>query len=83
MIVADPDAFYLRGIHATCEDYRAGATLDVDHDEADRGSRCIGCPTLVLWGSRGSVARVGDVLAEEAPDATCDELPGFFEEVTA
>jgi haloacetate dehalogenase len=95
----DPDC-----IHAMCEDYRAGATLDVAHDEADRGTRRIGCPTLVLWGTRGSVARVdgvldvwrewaddvrgraldsGHFLAEEAPDATCDELLGFLGEVAA
>ena len=37
-------------IHATCEDYRAGATLDVAHDEADRG-RQIGSALLVLRGA--------------------------------
>lgn len=39
-------------IHASCEDYRAGATLDRDHDLADRerGHR-ISCPVLVLWGA--------------------------------
>jgi haloacetate dehalogenase len=49
-------------VHAMCEDYRAGATLDVEHDEADRGTRRIGCPTLVLWGTRGTVAGVDGVL---------------------
>lgn len=44
-------------IHAVCEDYRAGATIDRRFDEADRASgRRIGCPTLVLWGS-GYVGR--------------------------
>jgi haloacetate dehalogenase len=39
-------------IHAVCEDYRAGATIDRRLDEADRtAGRKIGCPTLVLWGS--------------------------------
>jgi haloacetate dehalogenase len=37
-------------IHATCEDYRAGATIDFDLDAADRGRRMIACPTLVLHG---------------------------------
>jgi haloacetate dehalogenase len=37
-------------IHATCEDYRAGATLDVEADAADRGRRRIACPVLTLWG---------------------------------
>lgn len=37
-------------IHAMCEDYRAAATLDFTYDEADRGTRRISCPVLVLWG---------------------------------
>ncbi len=41
-------------IHATCEDYRAGATLDRDHDEADRAAgNTIAVPMLALWGSAG------------------------------
>lgn len=41
-------------IHAICEEYRAAATLDVEHDEADRqAGRSIDCPLLVLW-SAGS-----------------------------
>jgi haloacetate dehalogenase len=41
-------------IHATCNDYRAGATCDVRADEADReAGRKIGCPTLALWGTAG------------------------------
>jgi haloacetate dehalogenase len=43
-------------IHAICEEYRAAATLDYQHDEADRGERRITCPTLVLWSHTGSVA---------------------------
>ena len=39
-------------IHAICEEYRAAATLDVEHDLADRkASRRIACPTLALWSS--------------------------------
>lgn len=38
-------------IHASCEDYRAGATCDVEFDDADRtAGRKIACPTLALWG---------------------------------
>jgi haloacetate dehalogenase len=38
-------------IEAACEDYRAGATMDREHDRADRGAgRQLTCPTLVLWG---------------------------------
>ena len=37
-------------IHAFCEDYRAGATLDVAHDEADvAAGRKITCPALIVW----------------------------------
>jgi haloacetate dehalogenase len=46
-------------IHATCEDYRAGATIDLEHDAADRKQR-VRCPTLVLWGAR---TKPGDLLA--------------------
>jgi haloacetate dehalogenase len=44
-------------IHAICEEYRAAATLDYQHDEADRGKRRITCPILVLWSHVGAVAR--------------------------
>ncbi len=43
-------------IHAICEEYRAAATLDYQHDEADRGTRRITCPTLALWSRTGAVA---------------------------
>jgi haloacetate dehalogenase len=43
-------------VHAICEEYRAAATLDYEHDETDRGRRRITCPTLVLWSHSGSVA---------------------------
>ncbi|MGH3669089.1 MAG: alpha/beta fold hydrolase [Pseudonocardiaceae bacterium] len=43
-------------VHAICEEYRAAATLDYQHDEADRGKRRITCPTLVLWSHTGAVA---------------------------
>jgi haloacetate dehalogenase len=49
-------------VHAMCQDYRAGATVDVADDEADRGRRTIGCPTLVLWGTGGPLGREPDVL---------------------
>jgi len=48
-------------IHATCEDYRAGASIDLEHDEADLDQR-IECPLLVLWGGRGFVGQRYDVL---------------------
>ena len=50
--------------HATCEDYRAGATCDVDHDEADLATRRqIAAPLLCLWGTRGNLADTPDPLA--------------------
>ena len=50
-------------VEAICEDYRAGATLDREHDDADRGKRRIECPLLLLWSSRGALPRLyGDVL---------------------
>jgi haloacetate dehalogenase len=53
----DPDA-----VHAICEQYRAAATLDVADDQADRGRRRIGCPTLVLWSATGPVGQWYDPL---------------------
>jgi haloacetate dehalogenase len=49
-------------IHASCEDYRAAASIDLVHDEADL-NRKVECPLLALWGSRGVMARYFDVLA--------------------
>ena len=43
-------------IRATCEEFRAAATIDLAHDEADKGSR-IACPTLVMWSSTSMWAR--------------------------
>jgi haloacetate dehalogenase len=64
-----PEAFaeYLRcfkdpaTIHATCEDYRAGATIDIEHSNED-GAKKVVCPLLVLWGERGTVGRLYDVM---------------------
>jgi haloacetate dehalogenase len=49
-------------IHASCEDYRAAASIDLDHDEADMDKK-VSCPVLVLWGANGLVGRKYDVLA--------------------
>jgi haloacetate dehalogenase len=64
-------------IHATCEDYRAAATIDLVHDEADMDRR-ITCPVLVLWGANGIVGRKYDVLAiwrDRATQVTGKALP--------
>lgn len=46
-------------IHARCEDYRAGASIDLKHDEADIHKK-IECPMLVLWGEKGPMAGIYD-----------------------
>lgn len=52
-------------IHATCNDYRAGATYDLKADEADRAAgRKITCPALVLWGLAGIPSETEDPLAK-------------------
>lgn len=54
-----PDA-----IHSACEDYRASAGIDLEHDRTsrERGEK-IACDTLVLWGAKGVVHRLFDPLA--------------------
>jgi haloacetate dehalogenase len=50
-------------VQAICEDYRAGAGIDRELDEADRG-RLIECPVLALWARRGALEPLyGDVLS--------------------
>lgn len=49
-------------IHATCEDYRAGASIDLEHDRADQDRRIV-CPLLLLWGEKGFVHRHFDVMS--------------------
>ena len=45
-------------MHAMCEDYRAAASIDLEHDRADRSAgRKITCPVEVLWGEFGVVNR--------------------------
>jgi haloacetate dehalogenase len=61
-------------IHASCEDYRAGAGIDDQLDAADRGRRRIACPVLVLWGSDGIARRADDPLAAWRP--WCDDVRG-------
>ncbi len=84
-----PEAFaeYLRcfrdpaTIHATCEDYRAAATIDLIHDEADLDQK-ITCPVLALWGEKGFLHKnydVPTVWRERAINVTGKSLPcGHF-----
>ncbi|MEJ1934517.1 alpha/beta hydrolase [Nostoc sp. NIES-2111] len=68
-------------IHATCEDYRAAATIDLEHDELDMEQK-IQCPVLVLWGEKGIIGRKYNVLEiwrERAIDVRGQSLPcGHF-----
>jgi haloacetate dehalogenase len=50
-------------IHGSCEDYRAAASIDLEHDDADvAAGRMVTCPLLVLWGNEGVVNRLFDPL---------------------
>ena len=69
---ADPQT-----LHGMCEDYRAGASIDLQHDETDLATT-LRCPTLVLWGVHGAMHRLFDVLGTwrpRAPDAQGKALP--------
>ncbi len=61
-------------IHATCEDYRAGASIDLVHDEADFDNK-VTCPMLALWSETGYVGRTQNVLEVWSEYAT--NLRGF------
>lgn len=62
-------------IHASCEDYRAAASIDLVHDDADRDEgRKVTCPLLALWGGRGVMERLYDV--EEVWRGYADDVRG-------
>jgi haloacetate dehalogenase len=51
-------------VRAICEDYRAAASIDCDHDAADqKAGRRIRCPLLVLWGAQARLEQWYDTLA--------------------
>ena len=65
-------------VHAACEDYRAAASIDLQHDDADL-SKKLQCPVLVLWAERGPMHRLFDVAAtwrERAEQVSGKALPG-------
>ncbi|MBX2873465.1 MAG: alpha/beta hydrolase [Saprospiraceae bacterium] len=52
-------------IHASCEDYRASASIDLEHDQIDIDQgRKVQCPVLCLWGEKGFVGQKYNVIAE-------------------
>lgn len=63
-------------IHASCEDYRASASIDLEHDQIDidQGHR-LQCAVLCLWGKKGFVGHKYDVIAEWKKWA--DEVRGY------
>lgn len=73
-------------IHASCEDYRAAATIDLVHDGTDMDRR-VECPLLALWGEHAPMHRLYDVAAtwrERATNVSGTPVPGthyFVEEI--
>jgi haloacetate dehalogenase len=64
--LADYERCFCRAeaIHSACEDYRASAGIDLEHDRDSRSrGEKIGCDTLVLWGANGVIAKLFDPLA--------------------
>lgn len=64
-------------VHGMCEDYRASASIDLKHDE-ESWSRKVQCPLLTLWGLKGPMGRLYDVLAiwkERGVNVTGKGLP--------
>jgi haloacetate dehalogenase len=69
-------------IHGSCSDYRAAASIDLDHDAADIDRR-VSCPTLAFYGAQGVMAKLFDLPAEwrlRCADLRAASLPGghFF-----
>ena len=61
-------------VHGICEDYRAAATIDLEHDKVDR-TRPIKTPLLALWGANGVVGKIWDVL--EGWKQFAEDVQGF------
>jgi haloacetate dehalogenase len=64
-------------IHGMCEDYRAAASIDLEHDRGDLDKK-IACPVLALWGAKAPMGRLYDVLSiwkERATQVTGRSLP--------
>ena len=64
-------------IHGTCEDYRAGASIDLVHDEADFDTK-VSCPVFALWSATDYVGSTRDILKiwrDYATDVSGHSLP--------
>jgi haloacetate dehalogenase len=69
-------------IHGSCADYRAAASIDLEHDATDIHIK-VRCPTLAIYGNKGAMARLFDIPAEwrkRCADLHSEALPGghFF-----
>jgi haloacetate dehalogenase len=69
-------------VHGSCSDYRAAASIDLEHDTADIDKR-VQCPTLAFYGAAGRMAQLFDIAAEwrkRCADLSTSSLPGghFF-----
>jgi haloacetate dehalogenase len=69
-------------IHGSCSDYRAAASIDLEHDAADI-NRQVACPALALWGSQGVIHKLFDIGAtwgQRCAKLSTQTLPGghFF-----
>lgn len=82
-MTSDVQQEYLRvrrdpaNIHGMCEDYRAAASIDLEHDQADLDAR-IACPLLALWGAKAPMGRLYDVLGiwkERATNVSGRSIP--------
>ena len=69
-------------IHGSCSDYRAAASIDLEHDKQDLDTK-VECPTLVFFGADGKMAKLFDIPAEwrkRCSNTAVASLPGghFF-----
>jgi len=63
--------------HAICEEYRAAAAIDREHDKADRASgRRIRCPLLAMWSAQGPLATWYDAGPVALWRVWCDDVHG-------
>ena len=82
-MTSEVDQEYLRirrdpaNIHGMCEDYRAAASIDLEHDRADLDKK-VACPVHALWGAKAPMGRLYDVLGiwrERAITVTGRSIP--------
>jgi haloacetate dehalogenase len=69
-------------IHGSCSDYRAAASIDLEHDAADIDKK-VACPTLAFWGANGVMQKLFDIGAawrKRCEYVVTERLPGghFF-----